>query len=637
MSPEASPEGQADGSDATAESWAGESGSIHLLESIAIRFAGDSGDGMQLTGTQFTNTAAIVGNDISTLPSFPSEIRAPAGTLAGVSGFQVRIGSSDIFTPGDQPQVLVAMNPAALKVNLPEMEAGGLLIIDTDSMTKANLHRAEYESNPLEDGSLRSYRVCEVPLTSLNRQALSDVEGLTSKQVDMMKNMFALGLTFWIFDRPLEPTVRMIKRKFAHRPAVVKGNARALRAGYNFGVTTQQFQFHYHVARAPARPGTYRAITGNEALSLGLLAAAHLAGKTLFYGSYPITPASSILEELSALKNHRVRTFQAEDEISAMGSVIGAAFAGCLAATGTSGPGVALKSEAINLAIVLELPMVIVDVQRGGPSTGLPTKAEQSDLLQVFYGRNGDSPIPILAPASPGDCFDTAIEAFRIAVASMTPVFVLSDGYLANSSEPWRIPDVSELTPLEVNHWLDAETFQPYRRDPETLGRPWAVPGTPGMEHRIGGLEKEDVTGQVSYEPSDHEAMTLMRHEKIARIARRIPPVEPWGSAEGDLLVLGWGNTFGAIHTAVGNSLRSGLPVAGAHLRHLNPFPENLGDVLSRYKRVLVPEMNMGQLAVLLRDRYPVELISFPKVQGVPFKIAEIEAKIAELVGAGSV
>ena len=603
------------------------------LESITIRFAGDSGDGMQLTGSQFTNTAAIVGNDISTLPSYPAEIRAPTGTVAGVSGFQVCIGSADIYTPGDQPQVLVAMNPAALKVNLPDMEAGGLVIVDTDSVTPANLHRAEYGSNPLEDGSLRPYRVCEVPLTSLNRKALAEVEGLTHKQVDMMKNMFALGLTFWIFDHPLEPTLRTIRHKFAHRPTVVQGNMRALRAGYNFGVTTQQFRFHYRVGRAPARPGTYRAITGNEALSLGLLAAAHLAGKTLFYGSYPITPASSILEELAALKNHRVRTFQAEDEIAAMGSVIGAAFAGCLAATGTSGPGVALKSEAINLAISLELPMVIIDVQRGGPSTGLPTKAEQSDLLQAYYGRNGDSPIPIVAPSSPGNCFDTAIEACRVAVESMTPVFLLSDGYLANSSEPWRIPEVEELEPLKVSHWQDAATFQPYGRDPETLARPWALPGTPGLEHRIGGLAKEDVTGLVSYEPADHETMTRLRHEKIARIARRIPPVEVWGPDAGELLVLGWGDTFGAIHMAVGNSLRHGRRVAGAHLRHLNPFPRNLGEVLGRYEKVLVPEMNMGQLAALLRSQFEARVVSYPKVQGRPFKIAEIEDRIGELLG----
>ncbi|MFH1569636.1 MAG: 2-oxoacid:acceptor oxidoreductase subunit alpha [Gemmatimonadota bacterium] len=609
-------------------------GSVQTLESIAIHFAGDSGDGMQLTGTQFTNTAAIIGNDISTLPSYPSEIRAPAGTVAGVSGFQVRIGSADVFTPGDQPQVLVAMNPAALKVNLPDMEPGGLIILDTDSITKASLRKAEYETNPLEDGSLSGYRVCEVPLTSLNREALAGVEGLTSKQVDMMKNMFALGLTFWIFDRPLEPTTRMIERKFARRPAVVEGNIKALQAGYNFGVITEQFQVQFHVARAQVQPGTYRAITGNEALTLGLVAAAHLAKKTLFYGSYPITPASTILEELAAMKHHGVRTFQAEDEIAAMGSVIGAAFAGCLAATGTSGPGVALKSEAINLAIVLELPMVIINVQRGGPSTGLPTKAEQSDLLQAYYGRNGDSPIPILAPASPSDCFHMAIEAFRIAVESMTPVFLLSDGYLANSSEPWRIPDVADLEPFAVEHWQDAATFEPYRRDPETLARPWALPGSPGMEHRIGGLEKEDVTGNVSYEPADHEHMTHMRHEKIARIARRIPPVQAWGPDQGELLVLGWGNTFGAIHTAVGNSLRVGKRVAGAHLRYINPFPANLGELLSRYEKVLVPEMNMGQLSVLLRAQYDARIITYSKVQGRPFKISEIEDKIDELLSA---
>ncbi|MFC1526399.1 2-oxoacid:acceptor oxidoreductase subunit alpha [Candidatus Latescibacterota bacterium] len=607
---------------------------VHTLESVAILFAGDSGDGMQLTGTQFSNTAAIVGNDISTLPSFPAEIRAPSGTLPGVSGFQVRIGSTDIFTPGDRPRVLVAMNPAALKVSLPDLEPGGIIIIDTDSLTPTNLRKARYEKTPLADGSLRSYRVCEVPLTTLNRKALAEVEGLTSKQVDMMKNMFALGLTFWIFGRPLDPTVRMVERKFAHRPAVVEGNLRALRAGYNFGVTTQQFQFHYHVPRAAAAPGTYRAITGNEALSLGLVAAAHLAGKSLFYGSYPITPASTILEELAGMKNYRVRTFQAEDEIAAMGAVIGAAFAGALAATGTSGPGVCLKSEAINLAIVMELPMVIVNVQRAGPSTGLPTKAEQSDLLQAFYGRNGDSPIPILAPESPTDCFEMAIEAFRIAVASMTPVFLLSDGNLANSSEPWRIPDVSQLKPIEVTHWKHAGHFEPYRRNSETLARPWALPGTKGMEHRIGGLEKQDGSGEVSYEPADHEQMTQMRHEKIARIAHRIPPLEVWGPPSGELLVLGWGNTFGAIHTAVGNAMRAGKRVAGAHLRYLNPFPANLGEVLTRYEKVLVPEMNMGQLSVLLQSQFEVRVHSFSKVRGTPIKIAQIAQKIDELMTA---
>lgn len=605
---------------------------VHTLESMAVRFAGDSGDGMQLTGTQFSTTAAIIGNDISTQPNYPSEVRAPAGTLPGVSGFQVHIGSEDVFTPGDAPQVLVALNPAALKVNLPDLERGGIVIVDVDAFTPGNLRRAQCDTNPLEDGSLRNYRVCEVPLTSMNREAVSGVEGLSSKQVDMMKNMFALGLTFWIFDRPLTPTIRMLHRKFARRPAVVEGNVRALKAGYNFGVTTEQFQFHYNVPRAPVAPGTYRAITGNEALALGLVAAGRLADKVLFYGSYPITPASTILEELAALKHYRVRTFQAEDEIAAMGAVIGAAFAGSLAATGTSGPGLSLKSEAINLAVVLELPMLIIDVQRGGPSTGLPTKAEQSDLLQVMYGRNGDSPIPIVAPASPADCFTMVIEAFRIAIESMTPVILLSDGYLANSSEPWRIPDVSTLPHLRVEHPTDPEGFEPFQREARTLARPWAIPGTPGLEHRIGGLAKQGGTGCVSYEPQDHAHMTWLRHEKVARIARRIPLLEVQGPPQGELLVLGWGNTYGAIRAACQRAREQHRPVASAHLRYLNPFPANLGEVLGRYEKVLVPEMNMGQLAVLLNHQFPVRVQSYSKVQGQPFKIAEIAAKIDELL-----
>lgn len=603
------------------------------VESIAVRFAGDSGDGSQLIGGEFANTSAIVGNDISTMPDFPAEIRAPAGTLPGVSGFQVRISSEDIYTPGDEPQVLVAMNPAALKANLGDLPHGGIIIANTDNFTRNNLRKAGYEEDPLEDGSLGSYRVCKVPLTTLHKEAVADIEGLSNRQVDMMKNMFALGLSYWIFDRPLDPTVRMLEKKFASRPEVVEGNVRTLKAGYHYGETTEQFQFRFKVPKAPVEPGTYRAITGAQATALGFVTAARRAGRTLFYGSYPITPASAILEELAALKNFDVRTFQAEDEISAMGSTIGAAFGGALAATGTSGPGIALKSEAMNLAIVLELPMVIANFQRGGPSTGLPTKTEQSDLLQCMFGRNGESPIPIVAPGTPADCFLLGIEAFRIAVESMTPVIFLSDGYLNNSSEPWKIPDPSKIAPIKVEYRTDPEGFQPYQRNAETLARPWALPGTPGLEHRIGGLGKQDITGNVSYDPEDHEHMVKIRAEKVARIARRIPPQDIYGPASGELLVVGWGSTFGAIRSAVRRARAGGKSVAHAHVRYLNPFPRNLGTILSRYRKILVPEMNLGQLALLLDVRYPVRVVPFSKVQGQPFKISEISGKIDELLG----
>ena len=602
------------------------------LESVVIRFAGDSGDGSQLVGLQFTNTSAVVGNDISTLPDFPAEIRAPAGTLPGVSSFQVQIASEDIYTPGDQPLVLVAMNPASLKTNLEDLQSGGLIIVNTDNFTDNNLRKAGYKTNPLDDGSLRGYRLSKVPLTTLHREALKGVEGLTSRQVDMMKNMFALGLTFWIFDRPLDPTIQMIEKKFAGRTGIIDGNLLALKAGYHYGETTEEFQLRYRVPRAPLTPGVYRAITGYEATALGLVTAARLAGKTLFYGSYPITPASVILHELAALKHFGVRTFQAEDEIAAMGSTIGAAYGGALSATGTSGPGLALKSEAINLAVMLELPMVIINVQRGGPSTGLPTKTEQADLLQTLYGRNGESPIPVLAPATPGDCFDLIIEAFRIAIASMSPVIFLSDGYLVNSSEPWQIPEASKIPSIAVHHRTDPDGFHAYLRDTATLGRPWALPGAPGLEHRIGGLEKEDITGTVSYEPDDHEHMIKTRAAKVARIADRIPDQDVVGAREADLLVLGWGSTYGAIRSAVRRARAQGKSVASAHLRYLNPFPVNLGYILSGYKRILLPEMNMGQLAMLLKARFPVEIVSYPKVQGKPFLISEISQKIDELL-----
>ncbi len=606
------------------------------VESITLRFAGDSGDGMQLTGTQFTNTAAVFGNDISTMPDFPAEIRAPAGTLAGVSGFQINFSSADILTPGDAPQVLVAMNPAALKVNLPDLEPGGTIIVNTDTFTPNNLKRAMYEDNPLEDGSLDGYKVHKVPLTTLNRNALHEIEGLTTKDIDRCQNFFALGLTFWLYDRPLETSLAYIAKKFARKPTIAKANQIALEAGYNFGNTTRAFQVRYRIKPAYLPPGTYRKVTGNEAMAMGLVTAARKAGKSLFYGSYPITPASDILHNLATLKHFDVRTFQAEDEIAAMGSVIGAAFGGAMAVTGTSGPGVALKSEAINLGIMLELPMVIINVQRGGPSTGLPTKTEQSDLLQAVYGRNGESPIPVLAPASPADCFNIAIEAFRLAVRATTPVFILSDGYLANSSEPWLIPDPDEIEPIVVKHPTASngpDGFKPYKRDPETLGRPWAIPGTPGLEHRLGGLAKQPETGNVSYVPQENEQMVEERAVKIARLANVIPEQEVIGPQEGDLLVVSWGSTYGAVRSAVLQMQAQGMPVSHAHLRYLNPFPRNLEEILGRFERILVPEMNLGQLIILLRGHYGTHnFIPFSKVQGRPFAIKEILLKIESLL-----
>jgi 2-oxoglutarate ferredoxin oxidoreductase subunit alpha len=607
------------------------------VESITIRFAGDSGDGMQLTGTQFTDTHAVFGNDISTLPDYPAEIRAPAGTLAGVSGFQVNFSREDILTPGDAPRVLVAMNPAALKTNLIDLEPGGKIIINTDAFTENNLKRADYERNPLEDGSLDGYEVHKLPITTLNRNALAGIEGLTAKDIDRCKNFFALGLTFWMYDRSLDTSLNYIAKKFAKKPALVKANQTALRAGYSVGHNTEAFQTRYRISRAHLVPGIYRKITGNEAMALGLVTAANKANKPLVYGSYPITPASDILHSLAALKHFNVRTFQAEDEIAAMGSIIGAAFGGTFAVTGTSGPGIALKSEAINLALMLELPMVIINVQRGGPSTGLPTKTEQSDLLQAMFGRNGESPLPILAPSSPSDCFNTAIEAFRLATRISSPVFILSDGYLGNSSEPWLIPDPDDIDSIVVKHPTassnGADGFKPYQRDPETLGRPWAIPGTPGLEHRLGGLAKQPETGNVSYVPNEHEQMVLERAAKVARLADVIPEQKVLGPQEGDLLVVSWGSTFGAVRSAVLRLQKQGHPVSHAHIRYINPFPRNLGDILSRFDRILVPEMNMGQLIILLRGRYGTHnFIPFPKVQGRPFAIKEIQLKIESLL-----
>ena len=607
------------------------------LESVVIRFAGDSGDGMQLTGTQFTTTSAVFGNDISTLPDYPAEIRAPAGTLAGVSGFQVNLSQHDILTPGDAPFVLVAMNPAALKASLPDLEIGGIIIVNTDAFTPTNLKKADYDSNPLEDGSLKSYEVHEVPLTSLTREALKGLETLTTKEKDRCQNFFALGLTFWIFDRNLDTSESWIENKFAKKPEIAQANKIALETGFYFGETTEVFRRRFHIRPASLPAGTYRNVTGNEAMALGLVTAARKMDKPLFYGSYPITPASDILHALAPLRNFDVRTFQAEDEIAAMGSVIGAAFGGALAVTGTSGPGLALKSEAMNLAIMLELPMVIVNVQRGGPSTGLPTKTEQADLLQALYGRNGESPIPVLAPKGPSDCFDIAYEACRLAVRAMTPVLVLSEGYLANSSEPWLIPDPDDIEPIVVKHpegrSEDDAPFFPYLRDDETLGRPWAIPGTPGLEHRIGGLAKAPITGNVSQDPRHHEQMVKLRAEKVARLANAVPEQDVFGPAEGDLLVITWGGTFGAVRTAVTRARKNhNYDVAHAHLRFLNPFPRNMEKILRSYKRILVPELNNGQLAFVLRGTYGLDnIISYPKLHARPFKIGEVYQKLEEL------
>ncbi|HKP84897.1 MAG TPA: 2-oxoacid:acceptor oxidoreductase subunit alpha [Blastocatellia bacterium] len=603
---------------------------IEELEAVTIRFAGDSGDGMQLTGTQFTNTTAIVGNDISTLPDFPAEIRAPAGSLPGVSGFQLNFSNHDIRTPGDEPNVLVAMNPAALKVNIDDLEPGGILIVNTDAFNENNLKKAGYAASPLEDGSLDGFRLFKLPITTLNRSALREVK-LPSKEIDRCKNFWALGLMYWLYDRPLEPTQQWIESKFKRNAEVMRANQTALKAGFAYAEAAEIFTTHYRVRRAAIAPGKYRNITGNQATALGFVAASVLAGRPLFYASYPITPASDILHELSMHKNFGVKTFQAEDEIAAMCAAVGASFAGQLGLTGTSGPGLALKSEAIGLAVMTELPVVIIDVQRGGPSTGLPTKTEQADLLQAMFGRNGECPVAIVAASTPGDCFHMAVEAFRIATKHMLPVIYLTDGYLGNGAEPWLLPKMDELPRFEVDFAKDPAGFQPYKRDPETLSRPWAIPGTPGLEHRIGGLEKQDVTGNVSYDPENHMHMVLTRAEKVARIADDVPELEVFGESSGRLLVIGWGSTYGAITSAVEEMQQRGKSVSSIHLRHLNPFPKNLGDILGRFDRVLVPELNMGQLCMLLRAKYLVPAVSYPKVKGKPFKISELTAKMNEL------
>jgi 2-oxoglutarate ferredoxin oxidoreductase subunit alpha len=615
------------------------------LTSATIRLAGDSGDGMQLAGTQFTHTSALLGNDISTLPDFPAEIRAPAGTLAGVSGFQIHFSSTDIHTPGDQLNTLVAMNPAALKTNLKDLEPGGILIVNKDAFQTGDLHKAGYENSPLGDGSLKGYRLIAAPITSLNRAAVADLK-LSVREADRCRNFFALGLVYWLYERSLEPTLRWIQAKFAKNPSVLEANVRALKAGYNYGETTEAMPVHYRVAKAQIKPGRYRKITGNEALALGLVAATQRANLSLFYASYPITPASDILHQLSDLKRYGVRTFQAEDEIAAIGAAIGASFAGALGVTATSGPGICLKSEAIGLAVMTELPVVVIDVQRGGPSTGLPTKTEQADLLQAMFGRNGECPLAVVAPCSPADCFEMVTEAVRLAVGFMTPVLLLSDGYLANGAEPWLIPNPAELASIPVRfatapnangsgngHGDGHMGFLPYKRDAR-LVRPWAVPGTPGLEHRIGGLEKEDVTGNVSYDPANHDHMVRTRAAKIANIAQEIPELPVMGPEKGDLLVCGWGGTYGSIVTAVQRAQRKGLSVAHAHFRYLNPMPRNTADVLKRYKKILVPELNLGQLRLLLRAEYLVDAVGLNKVQGRPFLVSDVEMKIEEMLRA---
>ncbi len=603
---------------------------LEELDTVTIRFAGDSGDGMQLTGTQFTNTSAVVGNDISTLPDFPAEIRAPAGSLPGVSGFQLNFSNRDIRTPGDQPNVLVAMNPAALKVNLADLEEGGTLIINEDSFTKENLKYAAYDTNPLEDGSLAGYRVHRLPITTLNLNALKGQVEMSRKEMDRCKNFFALGVLYWLYDRPMEPTVRWIQEKFASKPEIAKANEIALKTGYNFADTTEVFTTHFTVKKARIAPGKYRKITGNEATALGFIAASQLAGRPLFYGSYPITPASDILHELSRHKNFGVKTFQAEDEIAAVCAAIGASFTGHIGLTGTSGPGVALKQEAIGLAVMTELPLVIINVQRGGPSTGLPTKTEQADLFQAVWGRNGECPAVVIAPATPADCFRMAIEAVRIAFKYMTPVFYLSDGYLANGAEPWAIPQMNELPKIEIKFATDPASFMPYARDEKTLARPYAIPGTPGLEHRVGGIEKQHKTGNVNYDPDNHHFMVKMRQEKVDRVVQDIPDVEVFGEKSGKVLVLGWGSTYGSITSAVEKLQQEGKSVSSAHLRHLNPFPKNLGDVLRSFETVIVPEMNLGQLCTMIRAKYLVDAVAFSKVKGRPFQIREIVQKVEE-------
>lgn len=621
---------------------------VQQLDRVIIRFAGDSGDGMQLTGDRFTQESAVFGNDLSTLPNFPAEIRAPQGTLPGVSSFQVHFADHDILTPGDAPDVLVAMNPAALKANLPDMVKGTTIIVDSADFGGRNLTKAGYDANPLEDDSLADYAVTSLDLTGMTIEAVKEF-GLSRKDASRAKNMFALGLLSWMYGRPTDPTIGFLERRFAKNPDIRDANVTAFRAGWNFGETTEAFAIQYEIKPAPMAGGSYRNITGNLALAYGLVAAGVQSGLPVFLGTYPITPASDILHELSKHKRFGITTFQAEDEIAGVGAAIGASFGGALGVTTTSGPGIALKSESIGLAVMTELPLLVVDVQRGGPSTGLPTKTEQADLLQAMFGRNGEAPVPIVAPASPGDCFDAALEAARIAITYRTPVMLLSDGYLANGSEPWRIPEVVDLPVIDPdfatgpNHTVtgkdgtEEQVFWPYKRDPETLARPWAIPGTAGIEHRIGGLEKGDGHGNISYDPANHDAMVRLRQAKVDRIADSLPPLEV-DDPDGDAitLVLGWGSTYGPIGAACRRVRRAGHSVAQVHLRHLNPFPNDLGEILKRYERVLIPEMNLGQLSMLIRARYLVDAVGYNQVRGLPLKASELAEAITTLIETGS-
>jgi 2-oxoglutarate/2-oxoacid ferredoxin oxidoreductase subunit alpha len=617
---------------------------VQQLDRVIIRFAGDSGDGMQLAGDRFTQETATFGNDLSTLPNFPAEIRAPAGTLPGVSSFQLHFADHDILTPGDAPDVLVAMNPAALKANIEDLSHGADIIANTDEFTKRNLTKVGYDANPLEDGSLEGYQLHAIPITSVTIKALEGYD-ISKKDAERAKNMFSLGMLCWLYNRPAEGTLRFIESKFASKPEIMKANIAAFQAGWNYGETTEEFSVQYEVKPATLPPGQYRNITGNTALAIGLVTAARLAGLEMFLGSYPITPASDILHELARYKRFGIRTFQAEDEISGVGAALGAAFGGALGVTSTSGPGMCLKAETVGLAAAVELPLIVCDIQRAGPSTGMPTKTEQADLLMALYGRNGESPVAVIAPATPGDCFTTAIEATRIAVKYRTPVIILSDGYLANGSEPWRIPELAELPDLRAEFSFAAPEqaaadgeeaagpFLPYKRDPQTLARPWAIPGTPGLEHRIGGIEKADITGTISYDPDNHDKMVRLRQAKVDGIAADIAPIEvddPDGEAR--VLVLGWGSTFGSIGAAVRRVRLTGGRVAQAHLRHLSPFPANLGDVLKRYDKVLVPEINTGQLALILRGRYLCDVISYNRVRGLPFRAGELSGVIQDVI-----
>ncbi len=604
-----------------------------VLDQSVIRFAGDSGDGMQITGSQFTNTAALYGNDIATFPDYPAEIRAPAGTIPGVSGFQLHFSSNEIYTPGDAIDVLIAMNPAALKVNIADLKPNGILIVNNDSFKETDLRKAQMTVNPLEDHSLDKFRLFSVELERLTRRALEHL-GLDAKSMDRCKNFFALGMCYWLYNRSTEPTVRWIEGKFKSKPLLMEANKLAMKAGYSYCEATEAFQISYEIPPAQLSPGLYRSMSGNQALALGFVTAAQKSGLTLFQGSYPITPASDILHELSQYKDFGVMTFQAEDEIAAITSSIGAAYAGALAITTTSGPGMALKTEALGLAVAIEIPLVICDIQRGGPSTGLPTKTEQADLLQALFGRNSEAPIPVLAASTPSDCFWVAIEACRIAIKYMVPVIILSDGYLANGAEPWRIPSVDEIPAFPVHFAKDPNGFLPYKRDPQTLARPWAVPGTPGLEHRIGGLEKQDVTGNINYEPLNHENMVRIRAAKVAGIAQDIPDILPEGDREGDLLIVAWGSTAGSITAAVKTQRALGRKIGHVHLRHLNPLPSNLGEILKRYKKILVPELNMGQLLWVLRAKFLVDAVGLNKIQGRPFKQSELEQKIEEMLDA---